>query len=95
MITHIVLFKLKDPSPENLKKTCEVLWGMKGKIPFMRSIEVGVDMVHSPRSYDLALVARFDSLEDLQAYQAHPVHLEVLNYMATVREAAVAVDYGS
>jgi len=93
MITHVVLFKLKDPS--SIQKTREVLMGMDGKIPQIRDLEVGVDVVRSQRSYDLALITRFDSMEDLQAYQVHPVHVEVLNYITSVRESVVAVDFQS
>lgn len=95
MITHIVLFKLKDSSPSNIEKTEDVLLGMKGRIPELRHLEVGIDVLRSERSYDLALVAKFDSLEELQAYQKHPVHVEVAKYMTSVRESAVAVDYQS
>lgn len=93
MITHIVLFKLKDSSPSNVEKARDVLLGLKGRIPELRHLEVGIDVLRSERSYDLALVAKFDSLEELQAYQKHPVHLEVAKYMTSVRESAVAVDY--
>ncbi len=47
------------------------------------------------RSYDLALTAKFDSLEDLQAYNDHPVHQEVLKYIAQVKDVSIAVDYES
>jgi len=93
MITHIVLFKLKDS--HNVKKASEVLQGLKGKIPQLRHLEVGIDILHSDRSYHLALVTKFDSLEDMKAYQIHPVHEEVSNYMASVRESSVTVDYES
>lgn len=95
MITHIVLFKLKDRSPRSVEKARDVLLGMKGKIPQLRHLEVGTDVLHSERSYDIALVTRFDSLEELQAYQGHPVHIEVAKYMTAARESAVAVDYES
>ncbi|VVB92006.1 Stress responsive A/B Barrel Domain protein [uncultured archaeon] len=68
---------------------------MRGKIPQLRYLEVGVDLLHSGRSFDIALITKFDSLEELQAYQAHPVHVEVAEYMTSVRKAAVAVDYES
>ena len=93
VLNHIVLFKLRDPSPENNEKARKVLDGMAGKIPQLRHLEVGVNIVHSERSYDLALVARFDSVDDLQAYQNHPVHVEVVKYIQEVRQAAVVVDY--
>lgn len=95
MITHLVLFKLADRSPSNIEKTRDVLMDMEGKIPQLRHLEVGIDMLHTQRSYDLALVTKFDSLKDLEAYQTHPVHVGVARYMADVRESAVAVDYKS
>lgn len=95
MITHIVFFKLKDRSPRNVEKARDVLLGMKGRIPQLRHLEVGVDVLHSERSYDIALVTKFDSLAELEAYQKHPVHVEVAKYMISVRESSVTVDYES
>ncbi len=95
MITHIVFFKLKDHSPLNVEKARDVLLSMKGRIPQLKYLEVGVDVLHSECSYDIALVTKFNSLEDLKAYQAHPVHVEVAKYITSVRESAVAVDYQS
>jgi hypothetical protein len=93
MITHIVLFKLLNCTPARAEEARKVLAGMAGQIPELRHLEVGVNITHSDRSYDLALVARFDSLEDLQAYQVHPVHMEVLHYVHGVRQLAAVVDY--
>jgi hypothetical protein len=93
MINHVVLFKLKDRTPENIEKTKAVLAALGGKIPFLRHFEVGVDLMHGERSYDLALLAKFDSLADLQAYQDHPAHLEVVKYLLNVRESTIIVDY--
>ncbi len=96
MITHIVFFKLKDPSPENIAATRDRLRGMAGRIPEIRHLEVGVDVMHSERSYDLAILTRFDSLADLQAYQVHPLHAgEVVPFIKTVCSSVVAVDYES
>jgi hypothetical protein len=94
MITHIVFFKLNDPSPGNIAATRDKLLGMAGKISGIRQIEVGVDVVRSERSYDLALVTRFDSLADLQAYQLHPCHADdVVPHVKSVCSSIVAVDY--
>jgi hypothetical protein len=93
MITHIVLFKLIDR--RNAEKARDVLLGMKGRIPQLRHLEAGTDVLHSERSYDLALVTKFDSMAELKAYQAHPVHVEVAKYMNSVRESSITVDYGA
>ncbi|WP_308634829.1 Dabb family protein [Paenibacillus silvisoli] len=95
MITHIVLFKLKDGSPESVARTVQVLRNMEGKIDELKYIEVGTDVLHSERSYHIALVTKFDSMDALNAYQVHPVHKEVIAHMTEVREASVSVDYES
>ncbi len=96
MITHIVLFKLSEPNDGNISQAKAMLLSMAGKIPQLRHLEVGVDVVRSARSYDLALVTKFDSMEDLQAYQVHPYHAgEVVPYVRSVSESVVAVDYES
>jgi hypothetical protein len=93
MITHIVLIKLVHPNEEMLDGARKALAGLEGKIPQVRHLEVGVNIVHSYRSYDLAVVAKFDSLEDLQAYQNHPEHVEVLKYLQGIRRSSITVDY--
>jgi hypothetical protein len=93
MITHVVLFKLKDASQKSVEKAKDILMGMRGKIPMLRHLEVGLDVLHSERSFDIALITRFDSMEDLKAYQIHPIHLEVAKYINSVKEASIAVDY--
>jgi hypothetical protein len=96
VITHIVLFKLTDPTKANLDATRDKLLSMNGKIEQLRHLEVGVDVIRSERSYDIALTTRFDSLDDLQAYQIHPYHAgEVVIHMKSVCSSIVAVDYES
>jgi hypothetical protein len=96
VITHIVFFKLSMPTPENIAGAREKLLSMNGKIPELRHLEVGIDVIRSERSYDLALITRFDSLADLQAYQVHPRHAgDVLPYVKSVCSSIVAVDYES
>jgi diamine N-acetyltransferase len=94
-LTHVVLFKLKERSPEAVEKTAHVLRSMEGKIAPLQGIEVGVNVVPSPRAYDIALITRFASLADMELYQAHPIHQGVLAHMREVMETAVAVDFES
>jgi len=96
MITHIVLFKLANPTVETLEATRNKLLSMDGKIDLLRHLEVGIDLIRSERSYDIALTTKFDSLEDLQAYQVHTYHAgEVVPHMKSVCSSIVAVDYKS
>ncbi|MNO18885.1 Stress responsive A/B Barrel Domain protein [compost metagenome] len=93
MIKHIVFFKLKDRAPEKVQETVAVLRNMEGRIPQLVSIEVGADIIHSERSFDIALVTVVASLDDLQAYQVHPAHKEVIAHINEVKEVSFAVDY--
>ncbi|MBD3919597.1 Dabb family protein [Paenibacillus sp. PR3] len=95
MITHIVMFKLKDRSAESIERTAQVLRDMEGKIDELKHLEVGIDVLHSERSYDIALVTKFESMEALEAYQVHPVHKKVIEHMSQVRDASVSADYVS
>jgi hypothetical protein len=93
MLTHVVLFKLKDRSPENIAATRDRIAAIDGHIPQLRSIQVGVNVVTSDRAYDIALVETFDSVEDMKAYQVNPVHVELLKDVLPRFEASAAVDY--
>ncbi|NGM84553.1 Dabb family protein [Paenibacillus sp. 7124] len=93
MIKHIVFFKLKDGSEENVAKTVAVLRNMEGKIPQLLSLEIGQDILRTERSFDIALTATVASLEDLEQYQVHPAHKEVIAHINEVKELSLAVDY--
>lgn len=94
MIVHIVLFKLKEPTAENVALVRDKLLSMDGKVPMLKHLEVGVDVIRSERSYDVALYTRFTSLEELQAYQEHPYHAgEVVPVMKANCASIVAADY--
>ena len=93
MITHIALIKLVHANAETIEVAKKILSGLEGKVPQVRHLEIGVNLVHSYRSYDLSLVAKFDSLEDLQTYQNHPAHVEVVKNLQGLRQSTVTVDY--
>lgn len=94
MIKHIVCFKLKDNSDEICKKTADILLSMKGKVPQIKDIEVGVDFLHSSRSYDIILQVTLDNKAKLDEYQNDPYHCDVVKtYMHSVMESSVAIDY--
>lgn len=93
MLTHIVLFKLKDRSAANVARAADVLRAMQGTVPNLRALEVGINVLESDRAYDIALLTRFDSLAAMQEYQAHPNHVRVVEYMRGVMETSASVDY--
>ena len=92
MIKHIVCFKLK--KGEDVSKAAEILRSMKGKVKDIVDIVVGVDFLHSERSYDIILEVTLESEEALSRYQNDAYHCSVVKeHMHKVRESSVAVDY--
>lgn len=94
MFTHIVLFKLKDSTKENMEKAKAILSSMEGKIEELKYLEVGVDIIRSERSYDIALITRFNSKEDMDEYQVSEYHVNhVIKDLKPLLESSVALDY--
>ena len=82
MIKHIVMWKFKDETAEadklEMKRQLEAL---KGVVPSLIDIEIGLDVVGSDASKDMVLYSEFASLEDLKAYATHPEHLKVVEFV--------------
>ena len=93
MIRHIVMFKIKDEFKDEIPQLVKNFQGMKGRIEGMIDLEAGADILHSERSYDLALITVFQDRAAFDAYQTHPVHLPVKKRMHEVRSASVACDF--
>ena len=94
MLRHIVCFKLKDNGTEMCNKTREILLSMEGNVPMLKGIEVGVDKLHSARSYDIILQVTLEDMDALDAYQNDEYHCSVVKkHMHAVSEASIAIDY--
>ncbi len=94
MIKHIVCFKMKEGcSAEEAK---QMLLSMREHEQTALSVEVGIDGLRSPRSYDLILQVTLAGWEELNAYQTAGYHAKVVKpYMHGVvqTEKSVAIDY--
>jgi hypothetical protein len=94
MFTHIVFFKLAEPTPVNMEKAKNILTAMEGQIPQLKYIEVGVDVLHTERSFDISLITKFECKNDMDAYQVHPFHVNhVLANIRPMLKGSAAVDY--
>ncbi|MEG1547225.1 MAG: Dabb family protein [Clostridia bacterium] len=91
MIKHVVCHKYKDKSEAD--KISAMLNSLMGKVPSLRSMETGVDVINSARAYHLVLIATFDDLSGLDAYLEHPEHIKVRSYIHTVLDSSVSVDF--
>ena len=97
MIRHVVMWKFKDEAegrtkPENMRLAREVLLSLRTKIPGIVEWEVGENTVEAPEAYDLVLVSLFSDLESLFAYQNHPEHVQVVEFLRKVRLFRTVVD---
>jgi stress responsive alpha/beta barrel protein len=94
LIRHALLFKLKPGITEQERDSWMVeVRGLARAIPMVRALTIGADLMHLPRSYDVALVVDFDSVEDLLAYERHPAHVRVAAISRTVAEHTLSVDF--
>ncbi|GFZ32086.1 hypothetical protein CSC2_26120 [Clostridium zeae] len=93
MIVNNLLITLKDKDAESIRKTQEVLLSMKGKIETLIDIQTEINIRPSKTAYDLILITKFESLEALDIYLAHPVHLEVAKYIVSVLDTQASVCY--
>ena len=91
MIKHVVMYKLKNPADAD--EMISRFLSMRGKIEVLKSLYAGKNQVESGRAYDVALICEFDSLDDLNIYAGHPVHLPVKEFVHSVIEKAHSVDF--
>ncbi len=97
MLKHIVMWKFKDEAEgktraENCAHIKGMLEALPAVMPFIRSLEVGMNAYPGPMSSDMALIIEFDSKEDLDLYAGHPDHVKISQYVSKVREGRTVVD---
>lgn len=94
MIRHTVLFKFKTSFPVSDK----IAWiagldRMRGNIPGMQSLTHGANIIGAERSFDYAIVADFDTVEDIAVYNTHPLHEPLKQYSFPNSEQILSVDF--
>lgn len=95
MITHLVFFRLQDEHKDKATILRDKLMALPDKIPVIQHYEVGINIIEAERNYDISLISRFDSMQDLKTYTDDPHHQEVVAYIKSVISDSKAVDYES
>jgi hypothetical protein len=97
MVRHIVMWKLRGPSPEERARQAEqvrnALLSMRGQIPGMSSLEVGVGAVAGEQQADVVLFSTHDSWEALDEYMNHPQHEPVKELIGSLRTERRVIDF--
>lgn len=74
-IRHIVLFNWNSETPaDHAERTTVALAELRSKIPQIRSYQYGANLGVNPGTYDFAVTAEFDSVDDYLVYRDHPDH---------------------
>lgn len=99
MVVHLVFWKMKPTAPngktavENAQEMVRLLNGLKGVVPELKELSVGVDFNRTDAAWDVALYTTFASKEDLNAYQANADHKKVVAFVVDVVASRAVVDY--
>lgn len=92
MIANNVLLKLKNPE-KDISEVQSALLSMKGKIDILLDIQIEKNVRPEEGAYDVLFITKFASLEDLDAYLAHPAHLEVSRFIGSVLDTLASLCY--
>lgn len=98
MLKHVVMWRLKDEAEgadraTNARRVKTALESLRGRIPGLVHLEVGIDVERSSAAFDVVLVSEFESAAALAAYQVHPDHVKVAELIGRVRSERAVVDY--
>jgi hypothetical protein len=96
-IKHIVMWKVRGDDAaaraRNLALLKAEFESLRGRIPGLLHIEVGIDESRIDYACDVVLVTEFASREALAGYAEHPEHLRVRSRLGDLRIARHQVDY--
>jgi stress responsive alpha/beta barrel protein len=94
MLTHIVVWKYRSEVSQAVRdEHLKMLRSLHAVVPGIESFSVGVDTLHSPKSYDTGLVAIFRDRSVLDAYTVHPDHVKVVEFSNQITERMAKVDF--
>jgi Stress responsive A/B Barrel Domain len=94
MITHIVIWKYKaDIESAVREEHVAMLRGLAKVIPDLESLQVGVDVLGLPRSYDTGLVATYKDRAAFDAYTVHPEHIKAADFGRNISAHVASVDF--
>lgn len=94
MIRHVAVFRFIPEFTESQRdEWIALVRDLPSHIPEVRSMSIGKDIVGGPSSHHVALIADFESLDDLRAYSTHPAHQKVLDISGPVKASLSVVDF--
>jgi hypothetical protein len=94
MLQHYVLIKYQQGAgDEHIAEFCKRMLSLRTSIADIEHLEIGRDILHDARSWDLILIMRFASVETLRRYQQHPEHQKVIAFNQPFVADVASVDF--
>jgi hypothetical protein len=94
MLQHYILIRfIKDTNDEHIEEFCRRMLALRTTISSIEHLEIGRDILHDTRSWDLILIMRFASTEALRSYQQHPEHLRLMAFNQPFVADVASVDF--
>jgi hypothetical protein len=96
MLQHYILIKFKKgTNGEHIGEFSRRMLALRTIISSIEHLEIGHDILHDARSWDLILIMRFASTEALRSYQQHPEHLKLMAFNQPSVADVASVDFES
>lgn len=93
MITHIVLWKLKQR--EDVPAVRKELESLSDRVPGIQRLVVGIPENPGGPMADISLYTEFKTWNDLEAYKVHPEHQKVVEFLKSRVADRQVSDYES
>jgi hypothetical protein len=96
VLQHYVLIRYeKNASDKHIAEFCRRMLALRTSISGIEYLEIGRDILHDARSWDLILIMRFASVGVLRSYQQHPEHQKVMEFNRPFVADVASVDFES
>jgi hypothetical protein len=96
-VRHIVMWRVagatEDEKRGNMETVRRGFESLRGCVPGMTSLDVGVDESRVSYACDVVLVTEFESQDALKSYATHPDHRRVRDALEGLRVERHQVDY--
>jgi hypothetical protein len=92
MIDHVIIFRADDLSDEGSAELLEQL-GRLSQVPGVVDFALGKNYGNRSRGFDYCLRITFADKAALEAYDADPLHQEVVKYNRAVTQEHLCVDF--
>ena len=96
-VRHIVMWRMRGDTAGERRANADTVRAafeaLRGRIPGMRSLEVGLDISGVDYACDVVLLSDFEDAAALAAYATHPEHLRARQAAGDLRIERHQVDY--